>query len=85
MIRVKDDQVQCAICGKDFPLSADGEELLRAHLLAERAIDSAAGSASVRDTHEAMTQLPLAFAEEADGAKPTPFAPSGTYVDEELF
>ena len=79
---MRDDAMLCRRCGKMFPLSADGESLLRAHVLAESAIDSAAKSASVRDTHEAVRQLPLPFGHGSD-VVPDPL--TSEPVDEELF
>ncbi len=36
----KGDQLVCQICGKSFPLGADGADAFRAHSLAELAIEA---------------------------------------------
>jgi len=77
------DQVQCGICGKDFDTSADGETLYELHMRIEQGIDKALESVSVRDTHEAMRQLPLPFGQ---GSRPgEAHSSSGLVNDEELF
>ena len=56
-----DDTMVCSRCGKDFPLSPDGESLLKAHMLAEKAIDKRLELWQAAEQLEATRQLSLSF------------------------